>query len=109
MQTIDIYNRVSGLCAEAEISIDKLERSLCLHEGSVEQWANGRMPTAEEIVAIAQAFNTSCDYVVGLTDVREGVGSIYGFKKLADKYFSLNDRGKGFMVKLIETGFSDKQ
>lgn len=50
-----------------------LASSIYVHESAVRHWEKGRrIPSAAEIVRIAQIYEVSADYLLGLSDRPEG-------------------------------------
>ena len=61
--------RLKLLRNEAGIGQNKLAKDLQVSNASISYWETGKQePTAEAICKIAQYFNVSADYLLGLTD-----------------------------------------
>lgn len=63
--------RLNGLLWESHTSMAALSRNIC-SKGTIENYCNGKnMPTSETLQKICQFFNCSCDYLLGLSSVKE--------------------------------------
>lgn len=61
--------RIKTLRKEANIGQNKLAKDLQVSNASISYWETAKQePTAEAIFKIAQYFNVSADYLLGLTD-----------------------------------------
>lgn len=61
--------RLKSLRNEASIGQNKLAKDLQVSNASISYWETAKQePTAEAIFKIAQYFNVSADYLLGLTD-----------------------------------------
>ncbi|MDE7440172.1 MAG: helix-turn-helix domain-containing protein [Clostridia bacterium] len=61
--------RIKLLRNEAGIGQNKLAKDLQVSNASISYWETAKQePTAEAIFKIAQYFNVSADYLLGLTD-----------------------------------------
>ena len=72
MKTFDRHTlgeRIKQLRNEAGIGQNKLAADLHVSNASISYWETAKQdPTAEAIFKIAQYFNVSADYLLGLTD-----------------------------------------
>ena len=67
MSGIERFRKSRGL------TIKELASSIYVHESAVRHWEKGRrIPSAAEIVRIAQIYEVSADYLLGLSDRPEG-------------------------------------
>lgn len=61
--------RLKQLRSEAGIGQNKLAETLQISNASISYWETAKQePTAEAIFKLAQYFNVSADYILGLTD-----------------------------------------
>ncbi len=61
--------RLKSLRAEKNIGQNALAKELDISNASVSYWETGKqMPTAEAIFKIAQYFDVSADYLLGITN-----------------------------------------
>ena len=72
MKTFDRHTlgeRIKQLRTDAGIGQNKLAADLQLSNASISYWETAKQePTAEAIFKIAQYFNVSADYLLGITD-----------------------------------------
>ena len=59
-----IADRIKEICAQKGTSMYKLEKQLNLGNGTIGKWGkNGRQPTYDKAVAVANALGVSNDYL----------------------------------------------
>lgn len=62
--------RLCELIIENEISKRELAKKIGVSATSISDWSNGKVqPTAENIYLIAEYFQVSADYLLGLKDI----------------------------------------
>ena len=103
-----LYSRIKELCEEHNISIRKLELELNLGISSISKWKNAISPSTEKLSKIANYFNVSVDYLLGLTETRENADQILADNELiafqrARRKMSPVDREKAMQI--IKIGF----
>ena len=60
-----IADRIKEICAQKGTSMYKLEKQLNLGNGTIGKWGkNGRQPTYDKAVAVANALGVSTDYLL---------------------------------------------
>ena len=60
-----IADRIKEICAQKGTSMYKLEKQLNLGNGTIGTWGkNGRQPTYDKAVAVANALGVSADYLL---------------------------------------------
>ena len=60
-----ISDRIKEICAQKGTSMYKLEKQLNLGNGTIGKWGkNGRQPTYDKAVAVANALGVSADYLL---------------------------------------------
>ena len=64
-----IFTRIKELCAENNITINKLESELGMSQYSIGRWKSSTSPTIDKISKIAEYFNVSIDYLLENTDI----------------------------------------
>jgi transcriptional regulator with XRE-family HTH domain len=64
--------RIEKLCAERNITITFLENSIEISKGSIRTW-NRVKPSIDKIIKIAEFFDVSADYILGLSNSRRPV------------------------------------
>ena len=61
--------RLKELRAEKGIGQNKLAKDLSLSNASISKWETGKQePSASALLKLAQYFNVSVDYILGLSD-----------------------------------------
>ena len=61
--------RLRELLKENDMTQKELARRIGVSQSSITYWVNGvKQPTAENIYAVAKAFETTADYLLGLSD-----------------------------------------
>lgn len=62
--------RLNELLIENEISKRELAKKIGVSATSISDWSTGKiLPTAENVYLIAEYFNVSADYLLGLKDI----------------------------------------
>lgn len=62
--------RLNELLIENEISKRELAKKIGVSATSISDWSTGKIiPTAENVYLIAEYFNVSADYLLGLKDI----------------------------------------
>lgn len=61
-----IFQRIKNLCVEHGITVTKLESLMGYSQSSIGKW-KAAVPTVDKLVKVAQYFNVSVDYLVGMT------------------------------------------
>lgn len=61
-----IYQRIKALCSERGITVTKLETLMGYSQSTIGKWRSA-MPTADKLIKVAQYFDVSMDYIVGLS------------------------------------------
>ena len=59
-----IFSRIKELCAENNITLNKLEAEMGMSASSISKWKHSVSPTIDKIAKIASYFNVSIDYLV---------------------------------------------
>lgn len=62
------YDRLKYLCDQAGISVSAFTLSQNLGKSTATHWKNGTTPASSVIVAVANYFGVSADYLLELTD-----------------------------------------
>lgn len=61
------FDRLKKLCDEQGISVNKLEEKLGLGKNTLYSWKKNT-PKGSNLIKVAEFFDTSTDYLLGLTD-----------------------------------------
>jgi len=64
---MDILERIKGLAAKKDISINALEEKLGFARGYLYTWKK-KTPGIDRVKKVAEYFNVSVDYLLGTTD-----------------------------------------
>jgi transcriptional regulator with XRE-family HTH domain len=64
-----LYKRIRQLCNERGVSVTRLETELGFSTSTIQKWKMASVPNATSIIKIAQYFNVSTDYLLGVTDI----------------------------------------
>lgn len=64
-----LFSHIKQLCEERNVTITKLEADCGLGNGSIKKWQSRSTPSADKVKKIAQYFNVSTDYLLGITDI----------------------------------------
>lgn len=103
-----IYTRIKELCAENNITINKLESELGMSQYSIGRWKNSTCPTIDKISKIAEYFHVSIDYLVGASNVRSTADTMLGdpdYITLQRARERMTDRDKDRMMGILKIGF----
>lgn len=103
-----IFTRIKELCAENDITVNKLETELGMSQYSIGRWRNVTCPTVDKISKIAKYFNVSIDYLVGATDIRTPINTVMqdqDFVSLQRARERMSDRDKSRMMAMLKIGF----
>lgn len=103
-----IFTRIKELCAENDITVNKLETELGMSQYSIGRWKVATSPTIDKISKIAKYFNVSIDYLVGATDIRTSIDTVMhdqDFVSLQRARERMSDRDKTRMMAMLKIGF----
>ncbi len=64
---MNTFEKIKWLCSRHKISLNKLEKECGLSKQSVEKWTNS-VPRSDSLAKVANYFNVSVDWLLGLTD-----------------------------------------
>ena len=65
----EMGNRIKWLRNEKGIGQNQLAKDLCVSNASISYWETGKQqPSAEAVFKLAQYFNVSADFILGLTE-----------------------------------------
>lgn len=89
-----IYIRTKLLCFENRISISRLETKLGFAKATIQKWKES-YPLIDKVVAVADYFNVSIDYLTGRTELRATAENCFDneeYREAHRKYERLNPR-----------------
>lgn len=103
-----LYERISGLCKARGITITKMATDLGIGTSLIRKWKQTSSPSIDKVKLIAEYFDVSTDYLIGLSNVEEPAEKLMSdddFVSLqrARNKMSPTDREK--MMKMIRLGF----
>ena len=95
-----MVQRIIDLMNERQITSVKITSELGLSNSAISEWKKGKAkPSADAIIKIAQYFNVTADYLLGLSAVPTAVPQEYTSDEvqLLGDYQSLTQQGKEFI------------
>lgn len=103
-----LINKIEKLCDTNNITTNQMLLKCGLAKDVVNNMKKEKpsIPSVDKIYAIAQYFNVSSDYLLGLDDVpnrKENISEVKGTDKQAFNMFSsLSERNKGIIIGRME-------
>lgn len=73
-----LYDRIQKLCEERKISIARLESDCGFSNSTIKKWKTTSTPGVDKIKAIAQYFDVTVDYLLGMTEITASADKICG-------------------------------
>ena len=111
-----ITERIRKLCAENNLTINKLEKELGIGRGNIGRWHKHR-PNSEELLKVANRFSVSADYLLSgdesalsvqfpgeknpTLDNESGMDAVT--RELVDLAYSLNDSDRVLLLEMAKT------
>lgn len=68
------WDRFYSLCLDQKTKPNPVAKELNISSGAVTQWKQGVIPKGDILIKIAQYFNVSTDYLLGLTNQKQSSG-----------------------------------
>lgn len=65
------WERLKALCDERNITPAHVAKELDISSTAVYKWKEGGMPKIDKLITMAEYFNVSIDYLLGLSDQKE--------------------------------------
>ena len=88
-----ITDRIKEICAQKGTSMYKLEKQLNLGNGTIGKWGkNGRQPTYDKAVAVANALGVSADYLLTGEQKEKPASEEAGFHPTLEDWLNAIDR-----------------
>ena len=88
-----IADRIKEICAQKGTSMYKLEKQLNLGNGTIGKWGkNGRQPTYDKAVAVANALGVSADYLLTGEQKEKPASEEAGFHSTLEDWLNAIDR-----------------
>lgn len=103
-----LYQRIKELCSQAGITISKLESELGFGNSSIKKWKEATSPSVDKIVKVANYFEVSVDYLLGMTDIADSTSNIINDEDIisfqrARQKMTPKDRER--MMQMLRIGF----
>lgn len=103
-----IFSRIKELCAENDMTLNKLETEVGMSAYSISKWKSTVSPTIDKIAKIANYFNVSIDYLVGASEIRSTADTLTSdpdYISLQRARERMTDRDKSRMMGILRIGF----
>lgn len=103
-----IYIRIKELCAAQGITLTKLEEDTGLSSSIIRKWKNNTSPSIDKVKVIAEYFNVSTDYLVGLSDISTPAEALIGdedFVSLQRAKSRMSPQDRDRMMRMLKLGF----
>lgn len=72
MDVVQTAARIKDICQEQNISAYKLSKDIGVTQGMISYWKSGdRVPSAKNLISLADYFGCSVDYLLGRTDEKK--------------------------------------
>lgn len=104
-----IFVRIKELCAENNITLNKLESEIGMSTSSISKWKSKFTPTIDKISKVAKYFNVSIDYIVGTSDIRSTAETLVNdpdYISLQRAREHMSDQDKTRMMGILRIGFN---
>ena len=102
-----MVRNLKNLRINAGMSQKQLADVINVSQQSINKYENHDVePNIETLIAIAKLFDTSVDYLIGITDVKRKIENVQQYdlngneKEIVDLYRSLNDEDKKIITEL---------
>lgn len=88
----NVFYRVEALCKLHNMTINALETEIGVKHGTIRKWKNKEtgLPSCTTLLAIAEFFNCSLDYLVGRETQQQNLSSDVLIEKVHDAFAKLN-------------------
>ena len=73
---MSIYDRIKKLCQERGITVAELERELGFSNSTIRKWGNNTSPSIDKVIKVANYFNVSVDYLLGMSDIKGSINDV---------------------------------
>ena len=103
-----IFSRIKELCAENDMTLNKLQTEVGMSAESISKWKSAVSPTIDKIAKIANYFNVSIDYLVGASEIRSTADTLTSdpdYISLQRARERMTDRDKSRMMGILRIGF----
>ena len=103
-----IFSRIKELCAENDMTLNKLETEVGMSAYSISKWKSAVSPTIDKIARVAAYFHVSIDYIAGVSDIKTPADSLIQDQDMVSLQRArekLSPQDKDRMMKIIKLGF----
>lgn len=103
-----LYQRIKELCAERGITMGKLEEDLGIGTSLIRKWKANTSPSIDKVRVIAEYFNVSSDYLIGMSDIPSSAEELISdedFVSLQRAKSKMSPQDRERMMKMIRLGF----
>ena len=103
-----LYKRIHSLCKSRNITITKMCEDIGISTSLVRKWKNSSSPSIDKVKSIAEYFNVSSDYLIGLSDVEENSDKLMcddDFISLQRARNKMSDEDKERMMAMLRLAF----
>ena len=105
-----IADRIKEICAQKGTSMYKLEKQLNLGNGTIGKWGkNGRQPTYDKAVAVANALGVSADYLLTGEQKESPPPQRGGLKEIDAIFEQLNPSRQAKLLELARLYLDDQR
>jgi transcriptional regulator with XRE-family HTH domain len=103
-----LYSRIKSLCEKNSISFYELEKSTGLGNGAISKWRVSNSPSIDKVMRVAQYFNVTTDYLVGISDIETPVCKLLEDKDiitLQRARIKMTPKDRERMMQMLRIGF----
>ena len=105
-----IADRIKEICAQKGTSMYKLEKQLNLGNGTIDKWGkNGRQPTYDKAVAVANALGVSTDYLLAGEQKEKPAPGWDGLKEIDAIFEQLTPSRQAKLLELARLYLDDQR
>ena len=105
----DIISRVKFLCQKHGTTVNELARNLGLSSNTIPQWDKSS-PSVDKIKLVANHFNVSVDYILGLTEIATKPDDLYEDQEILTLQrlrSNMSSRNRNKMMDLLRLTFEE--
>lgn len=103
-----VFERIIDLCKERNVTVKKLSEDLGFAESLIRKWKSTSSPSIDKVRMVAEYFDVSTDYLIGLSDVREPAEKLIGdddFVSLQRARSRMQQKDRDRMMKMLRLAF----
>ena len=103
-----LFQRIRKLCRDRNITIKKMADDLDIGTSLIRKWKTTTSPSIDKIKPIAEYFEVSTDYLIGLTDIEQSAEKLMGDKDIISIQRARNrmsDADRNRMMKSLRATF----